>query len=176
MSFNAIPAGKDAPEDINVIIEIPANSDPVKYEVDKDLDALVVDRFMPTAMFYPANYGYVPNTLGGDGDPIDVLVIAPYPLVAGSVIRSRPVGVLWMEDEKGEDEKIIAVPHSKLTKIYDDIKDVADVPQHIQDQINHFFENYKKLEKDKWVKVKDEWMDKAAACKIIQAAVDNVAK
>lgn len=176
MSYNSIPAGNAAPEDINVIIEIPANSDPVKYEVDKDLDALVVDRFMPTAMFYPANYGYVPNTLGGDGDPIDVLVITPYPLVAGSVVRSRPVAVLWMEDEKGEDEKIIAVPHSKLTKIYDDIKDVGDIPQSVQDQINHFFENYKKLEKDKWVKVKDQWMDKKSACAIIQAAVEAAQK
>ncbi len=171
MSYNAIPAGNSVPEDINVIIEIPANSDPVKYEVDKDLDALVVDRFMPTAMFYPANYGFIPNTLAGDGDPVDVLVITPYPLVAGSVIRSRPVAVLWMEDEKGEDEKIIAVPHSSLTKIYDNIQDVGDIPTHLQDQINHFFESYKNLEKDKWVKIKDQWLGKKEALEIIKAAL-----
>ncbi len=170
MSYNSIPAGKSLPDDINVIIEIPAHSTPIKYEVDKDLDALVVDRFMPTPMFYPANYGFVPNTLADDGDPLDVLVITPHPLLSGCVIRCRPVAVLQMEDESGMDEKIIAVPHSKLTPIYNDINDVGDLPQLLKEQINHFFENYKKLEKDKWVKV-DKWADKKTALEMIQKAL-----
>ncbi len=170
MSYNSIPAGKSLPDDINVIIEIPAHSTPIKYEVDKDLDALVVDRFMPTPMFYPANYGFVPNTLADDGDPLDVLVITPHPLLSGCVIRCRPVAVLQMEDESGMDEKIVAVPHSKLTPIYNDINDVGDLPQLLKEQINHFFENYKKLEKDKWVKV-DKWADKKTALEMIQKAL-----
>ena len=170
MSYNAIPAGEATPEDINVVIEIPANSSPVKYEVDKDMDALVVDRFMPAPMFYPANYGYVPNTKADDGDPIDVLVITPYPLLAGSVIRCRPVAVLKMADEAGQDEKVVAVPHSKLTGMYDHIKDVGDLSQLVKDQINHFFENYKKLEKGKWVKV-EEWADVKTAHAMINASL-----
>ena len=170
MSYNSIPAGRSLPDDINVIIEIPAHSTPIKYEVDKDLDALVVDRFMPTPMFYPANYGFVPNTLADDGDPLDVLVVTPHPLLAGCVIRCRPVAVLQMEDESGMDEKIVAVPHSKLTPIYNDINDVGDLPQLLKEQINHFFENYKKLEKDKWVKV-DKWADKKTALEMIKKAL-----
>ena len=154
MSSNAITAGKDLPNDVYVVIEIPANHAPIKYEIDKDMDCLMVDRFMATPMFYPANYGYISDTLADDGDPLDVLVVTPYPVAPGSVIRARPVGVLNMEDEAGEDAKLVAVPHEKLTQLYNDVKDIDDVPQLLRDQIGHFFENYKDLEKGKWVKVK----------------------
>ena len=154
MSYNAISAGKDLPNDVYVVIEIPANHAPIKYEIDKDMDCLMVDRFMATPMFYPANYGYISNTLADDGDPLDVLVVTPYPVAPGSVIRARPVGVLNMEDEAGEDAKLVAVPHEKLTQLYNDVNDIDDLPQLLRDQIGHFFENYKDLEKGKWVKVK----------------------
>ncbi|MEX1056123.1 MAG: inorganic diphosphatase [Natronospirillum sp.] len=153
MSYNQIPAGKDLPHDIYVAIEIPANADPIKYEIDKDIDALMVDRFMATPMFYPANYGYIPNTLAPDGDALDVLVVTPYPVAPGSVIRARPIGVLDMTDEAGSDAKLVAVPHQKLTALYDDVQDIADLPPLLLEQIKHFFENYKTLEKGKWVKV-----------------------
>ncbi len=166
MSYSKIPAGKDIPHDIYVTIEIPAQSSPVKYEVDKDMDALLVDRFMSAPMFYPANYGYVNNTLADDGDAVDVLVITPYPVVPGSVIRCRPVGMLNMTDEAGIDAKLIAVPHEKLTPMYSDILDIEDVPQLLRNQIEHFFENYKTLEKNKWVKV-ENWQNAAAAKKVI---------
>ncbi|EAS43594.1 inorganic diphosphatase [Photobacterium profundum] len=162
MSLNQVPAGKDIPEDIYVVIEIPANADPIKYEVDKDTGAIFVDRFMSSPMFYPCNYGYVNDTLSLDGDPVDVLVPTPYPLVPGAVIRCRPVGVLKMSDESGEDAKIVAVPHSKLSKEYDHIQDVNDLPELLKAQITHFFERYKELEVGKWVKV-DGWEDAAAA-------------
>lgn len=162
MGYNTIPAGKDLPNDIYVAIEIPANSSPIKYEIDKDMDALLVDRFMATPMFYPANYGYINNTLADDGDALDVLVITPYPVVPGSVIRARPVGVLKMSDEAGGDEKLLAVPHEKLTQLYNDIQDIDDVPQLLKDQIAHFFENYKDLEKGKWVKI-EGWENADAA-------------
>lgn len=162
MNISNIPAGKNAPDDINVIIEIPANSTPVKYEVEKESGAVFVDRFMAAPMFYPANYGFIPNTLADDGDPLDVLVITPYPVVPGAVIRCRPVGVLNMTDEAGGDAKVVAVPHDKLTKIYQDVKDIDDVPQLLRDQIKHFFENYKTLEAGKWVKV-ENWANAAAA-------------
>lgn len=171
MSYNKIPAGKDVPNDINVIIEIPAQSNPVKYEVDHEMDALVVDRFMTAPMFYPANYGYVNNTLADDGDPVDVLVITPYPVVAGSVIRCRPVGVLNMSDEAGMDAKLVAVPHEKLSKEYGHIQDVNDIPQLLRDQIEHFFENYKTLEKGKWVKV-EGWANADEAKKAIVEGVE----
>jgi inorganic pyrophosphatase len=145
MGYNTIPAGKDLPDDIYVAIEIPANASPIKYEIDKDMDALLVDRFMATPMFYPANYGYINNTLADDGDALDVLVITPYPVAPGCVIRARPVGVLKMSDEAGGDEKLIAVPHEKLTQLYNDIHDIDDVPQLLKDQIVHFFEHYKDL-------------------------------
>lgn len=162
MSYNQIPAGKDLPNDIFVAIEIPANSSPIKYEIEKDYDALMVDRFMATPMFYPANYGYIPNTLGEDGDPLDVLVVTPYPVVPGSVIRSRPVGILNMSDEAGQDAKLIAVPHDKLTTLYKDVQNYTDLPELLIKQIEHFFENYKDLEAGKWVKV-DGWADADAA-------------
>ncbi|MCL5255286.1 MAG: inorganic diphosphatase [Gammaproteobacteria bacterium] len=162
MSLNAVPAGKNLPEEVNVIIEIPANADPIKYEVDKDTGTVWVDRFMSAPMFYPCNYGYVNDTLSLDGDPVDVLVPTPYPLQPGSVIRCRPVGVLKMSDESGEDAKVVAVPISKLTKEYDHIQDVNDLPELLRAQITHFFERYKELEKGKWVKV-EGWDDAAAA-------------
>ena len=153
MSYSKIPAGKDVPNDIYAIIEIPANHDPIKYEIDKDSDALFVDRFMGTAMFYPANYGYVPNTLSEDGDPLDVLVVTPYPVAPGSVVRCRVVGKLNMEDDGGVDAKLIAVPHDKLTKIYADVKEYTDLPALLIGQIEHFFKHYKDLEPGKWVKI-----------------------
>ena len=162
MSYNDIPAGKDLPNDINVIIEIPANHDPIKYEVDKDSDAIFVDRFVATPMFYPANYGYVPQTLSEDGDALDVLVVSPYPVVPGAVIRSRVVGVLKMSDESGIDAKLLAVPHTKLTKIYDHVQEISDLPELLLNQIVHYFENYKALEPGKWVKV-DGWEDAESA-------------
>ena len=169
MSLNQVPAGKDIPEDIYVVIEIPANADPIKYEVDKDTGAVFVDRFMSTPMFYPCNYGYVNHTLSLDGDPVDVLVPTPYPLVPGAVIRCRPVGVLKMSDESGEDAKVVAVPHSKLTKEYDHVQDVDDLPALLKAQITHFFERYKELEPGKWVKV-EGWADAAAAKEEILAS------
>ncbi|ABN74979.1 inorganic diphosphatase [Actinobacillus pleuropneumoniae] len=158
MGLENVPAGKELPDDIYVVIEIPANADPIKYEVDKETGTLFVDRFMSTAMFYPANYGYVNHTLSSDGDPVDVLVPTPYPLQPGSVIRCRPVGVLKMTDEAGGDAKVVAVPHTKLSKEYDHIKDVNDLPALLKAQIQHFFESYKALEAGKWVKV-EGWGD-----------------
>lgn len=162
MSYNSVPAGKSLPDDIYVVIEIPANHAPIKYEIEKDYDALFVDRFMATPMFYPANYGYIPQTLSDDGDPLDVLVVTPYPVAPGSVIRARPIGILNMSDEAGQDAKLLAVPHDKLTVLYKDVKEVSDLPQLLIKQIEHFFENYKDLEAGKWVKV-DGWADAAAA-------------
>lgn len=162
MSLNDVPVGKNAPDEFNVIIEIPAYSTPVKYEVDKDTGVLFVDRFMATCMQYPANYGYVNLTLSDDGDPVDVLVMSPHPLIAGSVIKCRPVGVLKMTDESGEDAKVIAVPVSKLTKIYEDVQNIEDVPGLLKNQIEHFFAHYKDLEPNKWVKI-EGWADLDAA-------------
>jgi inorganic pyrophosphatase len=170
MSYNHIPAGKDLPHDIYVAIEIPANSTPIKYEIDKDFDALMVDRFMATPMFYPANYGYIPKTLSEDGDALDVLVVTPYPVVPGSVIRARPVGILNMSDEAGKDAKLIAVPHDKLSVLYKDIKEYSDLPALLIQQIEHFFENYKDLEKGKWVKI-DGWAGSSEAfAEVLKAA------
>ncbi|MBB3047891.1 inorganic pyrophosphatase [Litorivivens lipolytica] len=162
MSLNDVPSGKNVPDEINVIIEIPAHADPIKYEVDKDSGAIFVDRFMATCMHYPCNYGYVPNTLSEDGDPVDVLVPTPFPLLAGSVIRCRPVGVLKMTDESGVDAKLLAVPVTKLTPTYKDVEQATDLPELLRNQIQHFFEHYKDLEAGKWVKV-DGWDDAAAA-------------
>lgn len=170
MSFNSVPAGKDLPNDIYVAIEIPANSSPIKYEIEPEYDALFVDRFMATPMFYPANYGYIPQTLSEDGDALDVLVVTPYPVAPGSIIRCRPVGMLKMSDEAGVDAKLLAVPHSKLSALYDDVKEPEDLPRLLIQQIEHFFENYKDLEPGKWVKV-DGWADsEAARTEIIKSA------
>ncbi|UXI69038.1 inorganic diphosphatase [Tahibacter amnicola] len=153
MGLDLVPTGKDVPNEINVIIEIPKDAEPVKYEVDKTTGAIFVDRVLSTPMRYPCNYGYVPHTLCGDGDPVDVLVVMPLPLIPGSVIRCRPVGMLRMQDEAGEDTKLIAVPVTKVFGGYAHINDIDDVPQHWRDRIGHFFEHYKDLEKGKWVKV-----------------------
>lgn len=175
MSYNDIPPGKDVPNDLYVVIEIPANSSPIKYEVEKDYDAVFVDRFMATPMFYPCNYGYVPNTLSEDGDALDVLVVTPYPVIPGSVIRVRPVGILNMSDEAGKDAKILAVPHDKLTALYKNVKNYTDLPELLIKQIEHFFENYKDLEPGKWVKV-DGWADVEAARQSVLAAVEAAKK
>ena len=145
MSLNNVTAGNDVPNNINVIIEISANSNPVKYEVMKDAGVLQVDRFLSTPMHYPCNYGYVPQTLCGDGDPVDVLVVTPFPLLSGSVIQCRPVGVLSMTDEAGVDNKVIAVPIDKLSRLYHNVKEVEDLPIALLDSISHFFENYKEI-------------------------------
>lgn len=163
-------AGKDLPNDFNVVIEIPALSEPVKYEFDKEAKMLVVDRFMSTTMQYPCNYGFIPNTLSEDGDPVDVLVMTPIPLRHGAMIRCRPVGMLKMTDESGVDTKIIAVPHDKLTQIYKDVKNIEDVPELLKKQIKHFFEHYKDLEPGKWVKV-DGFEGVERACEEIVASV-----
>lgn len=154
MNIDKISFGKNAPENVNVIIEVPMNSDPVKYEFDKDSGALLVDRFIATPMYYPCNYGFIPHTLSEDGDPADVLVVADYAIVSGAVIAAKPIGVLIMEDEKGMDEKIIAVPAVKLNSVYEKINDIAELPENLINKIKHFFEHYKDLEKGKWVKVK----------------------
>ena len=159
----------------NVIIEIPMNSNPVKYEFDKDVGAIIVDRFMQTPMFYPCNYGFIPHTLSNDGDPADVLVMAQYPVVPGAIIKVRPVGVLLMEDESGMDEKILAVPTVALDVTFEDVKDIGDVPQMMKDRINHFFEHYKKLEKGKWVKIIG-WENAAKARELIEEAIIRAGK
>ena len=153
MSFNHVPAGKDLPQDFNVIIEIPAQSDPVKYEADKETGLLHVDRFISTGMRYPANYGYIPQTLSGDGDPVDVLVITPFPLTPGVVVTCRAIGVLMMDDEAGGDAKLLAVPTTKILPIYDHWQKPEDINQMRLKAIQHFFEHYKDLEPNKWVKV-----------------------
>lgn len=169
---STIPAGQDAPNSINVIIEIPAGSLPIKYEVDKDTGAMFVDRFIPTCMHYPLNYGYIPNTMSEDGDPLDVLVLTPHPVITGSVIKCRPVGILDMTDEAGKDYKIIAVPVSKLTKQYDHIKEPQDLTEQLRHQLTHFFEHYKDLEDGKWVKV-DGFLDTENAKKVIMTSISN---
>ncbi|BDX08157.1 inorganic diphosphatase [Planctobacterium marinum] len=172
MSLNSVPTGKNSPEEVNVIIEIPAHSDPVKYEVDKESGAIFVDRFMATPMHYPTNYGYVPHTLSDDGDPVDVLVITPFPLLAGSVITCRPVGVLKMTDESGEDAKVLAVPKDKLSTLYRGITEYTQVSEPLLKQIEHFFAHYKDLEPNKWVKI-EGWADAAAAKKEIVDSVER---
>jgi len=172
MNLERVTAGRDVPNDVNVIIEIPMNADPVKYEVDKKTGAVFVDRFMSTAMHYPCNYGYVPRTLSGDGDPVDVLVISPFPLITGVVVRCRPVGMLRMKDEAGEDTKLLAVPIDKLTSQYRGIRSPRDLPETRLAAITHFFQHYKDLERGKWVKVRG-WVGAAAAKKEI---LDGVAR
>ena len=153
MGLMKINSGRDVPNEINVIIEIPMRGEPVKYEVDKESGALFVDRFLSTAMYYPANYGYIPNTLSEDGDPVDVLVVTPIPLISGSVIPCRVVGMLKMTDESGVDAKLLAVPTNKLTKMYEAVQTHEDLPQHLLLSLEHFFKHYKDLETGKWVQV-----------------------
>ena len=153
MGLDHVPSGRKPPEEINVIIEIQKDADPVKYEVDKATGAMFVDRFMSTAMHYPCNYGYIPHTISDDGDPVDVLVLSPVPLLAGVVVRCRPVGMLKMEDEAGGDAKLLAVPIDKLCSLYRSIQSPRDLPDMVLAQISHFFEHYKDLEAGKWVRV-----------------------
>ncbi len=170
MNLDRVTAGKNVPDEINVIIEIPMNADPIKYEVDKETGAMFVDRFMSTAMHYPCNYGYVPHTLSGDGDPVDVLVLSPVPVISGVVVRCRPVGMLQMRDEAGEDTKVIAVPLDKLCGLYRAVKTHRDIPEGTLAQIAHFFQHYKDLEPGKWVKVKG-WVGPREAKKEITEGV-----
>jgi len=172
MGVMHVGPGDKAPNEINVVIEIPASGAPVKYEIDKPSGAMFVDRFMSTSMYYPCNYGYVPQTLSNDGDPVDVLVITPVPLISGSVIRCRPVAVLEMTDEAGEDAKLLAVPVDKLTPYYRHIKTAEDVSPELRAMIQHFFEHYKDLEPGKWVKVKG-WAGPEAAMKEIVDSIER---
>ncbi len=153
MGLDRVSSGKDLPNDFNVVIEISMRSDPIKYEVDDESGAIFVDRFMSTAMHYPCNYGYIPHTIAGDGDPVDVLVVSQFSLPPGVVVRCRPIGILQMTDEAGEDAKLLAVPVTKLTPMYQDINSYLDLPQIMRDKISHFFEHYKDLEPGKFVKV-----------------------
>jgi len=175
MGLNLVPAGRDLPNDFNVVIEIPMNADPIKYEVDKESGAIFVDRFMGTAMHYPCNYGYVPHTIADDGDPVDVLVITPFPLLAGVVVRCRPVGVLKMQDESGGDAKVLAVPVDKVLPIYTHWQKPEDMNSLRLQQIQHFFEHYKDLEPGKWVKV-EGWFGLDDARSEIMTGVDNYKK
>ena len=172
MSLNKVPSGKDLPNDFNVIIEIPMHGEPVKYEVDKESGAMFVDRFMNTAMHYPCNYGYIPHTLSDDGDPVDVLVITPVPLNTGVVVRCRPLAVLKMEDEAGMDAKVLAVPVDKLSTLYRSLKSYKELPEITLKQIAHFFEHYKDLEPNKWVKIQG-WFDIEEARAEIMNGVAN---
>jgi len=169
MNISKLSPGKDVPKDIFVVVEIPAESS-VKYEVDKESGAVFVDRFLFTSMHYPFNYGFIPGTLAEDGDPVDVLVVSDQPVVPGSVIRARPIGMLIMEDEAGKDEKVVAVPVSKLDPQFDHIQDVAHLPEIRREKVKHFFEHYKDLEPGKWVKLKD-WRGKEEAEEYIRKAV-----
>ena len=167
MRIDAVSIGKNAPHEVNVIIEVPIGGEPIKYEMDKEAGALVVDRFLYTSMRYPGNYGFIPHTLSDDGDPCDVIIVNTRAIIPGAIMAVRPVGVLLMEDESGGDEKIIAVPSNKLTKRYEKITNYTDLPQITLDQIQHFFEHYKDLEPGKWVKVV-RWGDAAEARSLIE--------
>jgi len=175
MSLDKVTAGKDAPNTFNVIIEIPMNADPVKYEVDKESGAIFVDRFMSTSMHYPTNYGYVPKTISGDGDPVDVLVITPVPLYPGVVVTCRPIGILRMEDEAGIDGKILAVPTDKILSIYTQWQKPEDLNPLRLKTIAHFFEHYKDLEVGKWVKILG-WDGPEAARQEVRESMDNYAQ
>lgn len=172
MRLDAIPIGKNPPEDINVIIEVPVGGEPIKYEMEKASGTLFVDRFLYTPMRYPGNYGFVPHTLATDGDPIDVLVCNTRAIVPGAVINCRPVGVLLMEDDGGGDEKLLAVPSAKLTKRYDKVVNYSDLPEITVQQIQHFFEHYKDLEPGKWVKI-HHWGDAAEAKRLLLESIER---
>ncbi|MDB5407112.1 MAG: ppa [Rhodospirillales bacterium] len=170
MNIDKIAIGRAPPYDINVVIEIPQGGEPVKYEFDKESGALMVDRFLHTAMFYPGNYGFIPHTLAADGDPCDVLVVGQTPVVPGAVIRSRPVGALLMEDEAGMDDKIIAVPADALHPYYTGVRSYEDLPQILCDQIGHFFNHYKDLEHGKWVKIV-RWAGPEEAAELVNQSI-----
>src|SRR5579872_2903382 len=175
MDVTKISPGRNPPSDLHAIIEIPVGGAPVKYELDKASGAMFVDRFLHTAMFYPGNYGFIPQTLSRDGDPCDVLVIAPVAVVSGAVIRCRPVGALLMEDQAGVDEKIIAVPVDDLHPFYTDIGSYLDMPKIMREQIAHFFHHYKDLERDKWTRV-GEWVDVARSEQLIMESIERAAQ
>ena len=172
MNIDRIPAGNNPPDDINVIIEVPVGGEPIKYELDKYSGALFVDRFLYTPMRYPGNYGFVPHTLSDDGDPVDVLVANNRTLMPGSVINCRPIGVLMMEDDGGEDEKIIAVPSGDVSMRYESIHEYTDLPEILRQQIQHFFEHYKDLEPGKWVRI-DSWGNAADAVRLISEGISR---
>jgi inorganic pyrophosphatase len=171
MDVSKIPVGVDAPWDVNAIIEIPQGGEPVKYELDKDSGAIFVDRFLHTAMYYPGNYGFVPHTLAGDGDPMDILVVGPTPVVPGAVIRCRPIGALIMRDEAGPDEKILAVPVEKLHPFYEGVTSWDQLPKIVTDQIAHFFQHYKDLERGKSVEV-IRWAGADEAAALIAQSIE----
>ena len=175
MRIDAIKIGKNPPDDVNVVIEVPLGGEPIKYEMDKESGTLFVDRFLYTSMRYPGNYGFIPHTLSGDGDPCDVLVANTRAIAPGAVINVRPVGVLVMEDDGGQDEKIIAVPSSKLTQRYDRVSTYTDLPEITIKQIEHFFEHYKDLEPGKWAKI-IRWGDAEEARRLILEAVERAKK
>ncbi|WP_457089166.1 inorganic diphosphatase [Microvirga sp. P5_D2] len=175
MRLDAISIGKNPPDDVNVVIEVPLGGEPIKYEMDKESGALFVDRFLYTAMRYPGNYGFIPHTLSGDGDPCDVLVANTRAIAPGAVMNVRPVGVLVMEDDGGQDEKIIAVPSSKLTQRYDRVQNHTDLPEITLKQIEHFFEHYKDLEPGKWAKI-IRWGDAEEARRLIIEAIERAKK
>ncbi|MCB1455071.1 MAG: inorganic diphosphatase [Nitratireductor sp.] len=175
MRIDAISIGNNPPEDVNVIVEVPVGGQPIKYEMDKDAGTLVVDRFLYTPMTYPGNYGFVPHTLSDDGDPIDVLICNTRPLIPGCVINVRPIGVLIMEDNSGQDEKVIAVPSPQLTQRYANVREFSDLPDITLKQIQHFFEHYKDLEPGKWVKIGD-WMGAAEARRLVVEAIERAKK
>lgn len=170
MDVSKIPLGENPPHDVNVIIEVPAGTEPVKYELDKDSGALFVDRIMHTSMRYPCNYGFIPHTLADDGDPVDALLANHTPFMPGAVVRCRPLGVLLMEDEAGQDEKLLMVPVDKLHPSYKDVKSYEELPDIFLRTISHFFEHYKDLEEGKWVKVAG-WGGVDKACEIIEASI-----
>ncbi len=172
MRIEAIAIGNDVPNDVNVIIEVPVGGDPIKYEMNKEAGTLVVDRFLYTAMSYPGNYGFIPHTLCGDGDPLDVLICNTRPLVPGCVISVRPIGYLVMEDNAGQDEKVIAVPSAKLTQRYEKVHNYTDLPDITLKQVQHFFEHYKDLEPGKWSRI-GGWNDAAAARKLILECIER---
>jgi inorganic pyrophosphatase len=175
MDISRIPTGRAPPDDVNVVVEIPQGGAPVKYEMDKTSGALFVDRFLHSAMFYPGNYGFVPGTLAEDGDPIDVLIVGPSPVVSGAVVRCRPIGVLLMEDEHGPDEKILAVPVDALHPFYHNVHSYRDLPPLLCDQIAHFFSHYKDLEPGKWVRLAG-WAEADKAAELITAAIARAAE
>lgn len=174
MKLDKIPMGHDAPNDINVIIEVPVGGEPIKYEMDKDSGALFVDRFLYTPMRYPGNYGFVPHTLSEDGDPIDVLVCNTRPIMPGAVINCRPIGVLVMEDDGGQDEKLIAVPSEKMSHRFVDVQSYSDLPMITREQVEHFFQHYKDLEPGKWVKI-SHWGDVTEAKQLLKESIERAA-
>jgi inorganic pyrophosphatase len=175
MDISKIAIGREPPFDVNAVIEIPQGGEPVKYELDKDSGAMFVDRFLHTAMFYPGNYGFIPHTLSEDGDPVDVLVVGQVPVVPGAVIRCRPIGALLMTDEKGADEKLVAVPVDALHPFYSGVRSYEDLPPILREQIAHFFQHYKDLEKGKWVSVA-KWVGPDEAGRMIAEAIERAMK